>query len=509
MVACEQIAFALAAALAILYFVAFVIHSFSVLLFPYPVAYNEGAILYESTLLAHGQNIYTSLASAPYLGANYPPVYYLLCTLGVHLLGPVLLPGRALSLVAGLCSGLFVFLLLRMGCKGKAVPLLSAGLFFALSAVYAWSTIVKSDMLALLLSLAGLYAWRRFQDGKWFLLAPLAFALSFYTKQTALAAPLAVGVCLLALFRPAELRVHRRRTYQVPNPPTPLVKGAFADADRRRLLLFVVGIVCMIGLPFGLMQVLTHGEFARHVIFYNAKAFSGDQLVHELISFSLGNSGLIAIGLVALWLLRGNSDSLPFRLYFLFGLGFAVFAIGREGASTNYYLDALAGAVLLAGLTLDRIRQSRPAARAALSWLVLVQLVALFHWPGLIEPVKTPQADDRQAGHTIMELVGKEPGEIFAENSAWPVLAGRRLVIDDISTILPLAEIGLWNQSQLVYSFRGKRFSLLLTEVDPRPGSSNPQYLLDRYTPEVLQAIQQNYRVVGRAGDTYLLEPLK
>lgn len=480
-----QVALGLAAALAVLCFAAFLIHSFGVVLFPYPVAYNEGAILYESTQLAHGQNIYSSLATAPYLGANYTPLYYLLCTIGAHLLGPVLLPGRAVSLMAGLGSGVFVFLLLRMDCRGKTVPLLSTGLFFALPAVYTWSSIVKSDMLALLFSLAGLYVCRRFRGTSWFMLAPLAFTLAFYTKQTALAAPFAIGLCLLVR------AIHGGST------------------DRRHLMLFSGWMVFMIGLPFVAMQAVSHGEFARHVILYNAKPFSYEQLTRELTSFTVGHFVLMAMALGALWYLRGGGDTLLLRLYLLFGLGFAVFAIGREGASTNYYLDALAGGVLLTGLTLDRVRQDRHMARIAVSWLVLAQLVVLLHWPGFIEPFKTPEPDDWQAGRTIMDLVTRQPGEIFAENSAWPALAGRQVVIDDVSTILPLAEMGIWDQTPLLDRFRSKGFSLLLTEIDPRLGSRNPQYLLDRYTPEILSAIQKNYRVFGRVGSTLLLKPLE
>ena len=80
--------------------------------YPYELSKGvEGVLLNETIKIINGQPIYTNMNDRPYLIANYPPLYQVFCASIMKLTGDrTLFTGRAVSSLASLCAGAFIFL---------------------------------------------------------------------------------------------------------------------------------------------------------------------------------------------------------------------------------------------------------------------------------------------------------------------------------------------------------------------------------------------------------------
>ena len=171
----------------------------------------ESVVAAQSLMLIHDGTLYYDLNQYPYTVCAYTPVFYLLQA-GLTRLGlPVFVAGRLISF--GALLGLVVL------C-GKLAQLYTnsryaawcARLFAASSALLlTWGTVAQVDTLACLLAVAAFYQYSRFDIldecalPSWrsaaFMRLSGAFGLAVlatYTKQTALAAPAAICLLLLA-----------------------------------------------------------------------------------------------------------------------------------------------------------------------------------------------------------------------------------------------------------------------------------------------------------------------
>src|SRR5438309_332628 len=68
--------------------------------FAYDLNYGEGYVLNDAVRLAHGEALYVDLQQFPMVRSPYPPLYPLIWSALVPLAGPVLWPGRALSVLS-------------------------------------------------------------------------------------------------------------------------------------------------------------------------------------------------------------------------------------------------------------------------------------------------------------------------------------------------------------------------------------------------------------------------
>jgi len=80
----------------------FVLHAIQVIRFPHDVDNGEGFLLWEALEYNQGRWPYKPINEPPYVVANYPPVYPLLCSVGTRFFGPTLAVGRTLTFLATL-----------------------------------------------------------------------------------------------------------------------------------------------------------------------------------------------------------------------------------------------------------------------------------------------------------------------------------------------------------------------------------------------------------------------
>ena len=89
-------------------------HGWSIVSFPYPVDYGEGPLLDQTIRLARGENIYRNdVSQPPYTISNYPPLFVLVQTPFVWLVGPSFFYGRAISLLSIVATAVLIALTLH------------------------------------------------------------------------------------------------------------------------------------------------------------------------------------------------------------------------------------------------------------------------------------------------------------------------------------------------------------------------------------------------------------
>jgi hypothetical protein len=282
----------------------FVFHAVQVIDFPFDVDNVEGFLLWQSIQSSQGDLPYESLQEPPWLVANYPPVYPLLCSFFVDETDPSFVPGRTISFVSSLFTGLVLAWMVYRLTSERFAAVISSLFFLGSYHVYGWGALHRVDMLALLF---GVLALAIAVERKQWLFSALLCSLALLTRQTAFAPPLAIGAYMI-----------------------------YQGRGRAALGFWLTIVVLVVGISLTLNAV-TDGEYLKHIIFYNRNAFSYVALLFFVRHFwqlyaMLG-------GLAAFALLKGiRENRWTLSLFFLlFSLVPAAMS-GKVGAAPNYWL---------------------------------------------------------------------------------------------------------------------------------------------------------------------------
>jgi hypothetical protein len=424
---------------------------------PFSKDYGEGCVLALVQLLAERGSYFTSGADYPFVHAIYPPVFILLNVPAYLLLGPSLWFPRLLAILStlGLVVVLAALLVRRTGDRWLASAF---GLLFLVPwFVQSWAPLARVDMTACLLSLAGLYLFETLGERPeparhlpW-----LVFVLAFLTKQSAILAPAAVlGAMLL-------------------------------DRDRRkRFLPSLASLAVWLAVGFGGLVLATRGEAWRHLFPYTAAAeYLPGQMVTAYRDFLFLCAPLVA--LIAAGLAAGGPalrQDLVYVVYWALGLASLV-TMSKAGAAQNYYLEPYLATLLLAGLAVARLRESRP--RAFRAWpayvLAAAAVAALYDRPlaALPLPLRNPGRALEYA--SLDEEVRATEGPILSENLSVLVLNRRPVLVEPFGLLL-IGGKGYWKSERVVEDCRRGRFALVVFEyrLGQIPGMS--ACLEERYT---------------------------
>ncbi|MCL6647588.1 MAG: hypothetical protein K6U89_04575 [Chloroflexi bacterium] len=428
------------------------LHGGVVLLQPTEALYGEGIVLGQALAVATGRPLYPPLGEPPYSVTAYPPLYYLAVATLLPVTGPSLVPGRLLSLAALALAAALVALAVTPLAGGRW-GLLAASLFLAQPAAAEWAGLHRVDSLALAFALAGLLLASRSRLG----LAALALTLSVLTKQTYLAAPLAVPLWLVC-------------------------NGRWREAAR-----FSVTVLGLVSGGVLLLQHLSDGQFLRHIVGANLNPYF-PTLVLAWLGWAAVVSGPLLLGAV-LGLIVLPRRWLLWKLYLLASLP-NILALGKEGASFNYWFEPLAAAaVLTAGvLALLLVRWPRLAAASAVA--LLVTLLPAAAATARVSSAAVVQAGtDRPHVEQAVQFVRDVPGEVLSEDLAIPVLAGKPVAFEYVIFTILWAE-GAWSAEPLIEDVAAGRYPylLLLGDDDPLAGDCRC------FPPPVWQALQQHYQ---------------
>jgi hypothetical protein len=482
--------------------------------YPYPRPGSEGLILYESLLVKHGGDIYSPITPERFISGPYPPIYYLLTSgllpnqlpdfSDLNSVTSVFVLGRSISLLATLIAAALLSLLVtfdggynarsRNTILGAAFAGLIGGvLLLTLPQVIVWATRFRGDMLMVAFTAAGLTCVAVGVPGAlrpsravwvWLIAAAIFFALAFFTKQTALAGPLAAAAYLLV-------------------------------RNWRKGLLWCALMALLVAVPFALLDLATNHWFYLKMVDYHSLPLR-QLTLFRLLQFAFWEDQWPIILLAAAYALfrllqafttaSSRSVARVPVLIPLFALAtFATLPSGAViGADHNHLLlpglavCACVGAALAAALS--STGSGLPiAAVGATAAVVLLVIYALFtaepsSWynPDLSIPSTAQQEQLRK----IVFNVHQNPGDLFfADDPGMLALAGKQTPFDDPFTMTALAPVGRWDDSAFTDMLRQGKFSLLVLSCDVNvPDSCRA----DTLSPGVIAAIQTGYRLLFR-----------
>ena len=422
-----------------------------------PVLYGEGAVAHAA-ILTRTLATYSDAGGSAFTAANYPPLYFLLASVG-----DPFVTGRVLSVLATLAIAILVAWRARPGGRLAAAAL---GLgWLALSPVAIWGPAVKPDLVALALTVGAVLALERRRSG----FAAVLLVLAMTTKPTAIVPAIALLVWI----------VWRDRRMLRPF----VVAGAAAAA---------VAAIALV--PFG------YSDVWRHVVGWNALPWTAES------ALLLGVIGVVVLAALLGGALVSRGFAGPIAAYAVAGL--AIVALGgREGATINYLLDlAAAGSLALAAA-------APVLARAPFYPIVAIAnlvLAALLLDPLGLVPGRTATTgawgDPARISSARADLVSDDL--VLAEDSGILLSTGHRVVIDDLFLWSRLVARGAIDPSTVIADVEAARFTAVVSESDLAQLASAPAYERSRWDPSLVRAIEVRYRLVSRSpGGLFVYRP--
>ncbi|MEO0094471.1 MAG: glycosyltransferase family 39 protein [candidate division WOR-3 bacterium] len=449
----------------VIYAIFYIVQSIIVISYPYQVSYPEGFILNQAHLISKGRSIYQTINEYPYVVANYPPLYCYLCAIFVKIFGVSFIPGRAITFFSVLGIAFMIYKILREYVE-REHAIIGSLLFISSSYIFKNSPFMRVDMLGLFFCFLGIYL---FISQKRLLLPILFFTAGLYTKQTFFAAPLAVGLSLL-------------------------------QGDRKRAVNYIIAICLSWGLIFLLINQLTHGEFFLHNFVYNLNTFLFKQAIKQYVWALQNHAILILFSIIYMMYSIAEKKYSLLLIYFVVSCIIAI-SVGKIGANMNYFFEMIALSCVLTGLSLGRLHKemNEKVYNYFSTSAILVQLILFLHMPYLTEPSATKlRGEDVRK---VCNLISKTEGNIISEDAGLLVLNNKSVLFQPFE-LTQLANQKIWSQAVFIHNIELKLFSLFVLSFD-----LNCQVDEERLTPEMVQAIKENYYLKERIGAYYLYYP--
>jgi hypothetical protein len=481
----------------LLYTLFFVYRAIVALSFPYPLAYWEGAVFYEAAQLSRQEfspaALYPPNTGPPYLAGIYTPLFYYVTALFMFLTGPTsILSGRLITVLASAYLG---YLLYRIARKEEVAPGRRARLGlapaaaltpFATMALYTWGVLAQGAVLALCLSLSGVFSiWQADTDrrnkrgARPLITAGFLCALALLCQQTALAAPLAILIWLGISRRWRDL-------------------GQFAAA--------FFGLFLVVSLAF---QLLSGDNFLRHITGFTSPSLNLGASLRYLV---LGHFVLLALALS--WVARplvGRFERMDlWRIYFLTALVLC-FTAGNATPDYSFALEILCLMSLMAWWqigrlislrTIWRLFSHRPQVAPIAMAFMALQLFLLWHVPVLDDSARTPGPAEFEQGNQVAAQVSALGfrGPLLADNSGWLADSGLTTELDDPQVFGQLAQEGKWNNRPFLDRLNNGYYKSVFYEIS-QPDTSEAALeqavsrntalpVPGRFDPVVLQVLQ-------------------
>ncbi len=433
-------------------FAGYSMHAVNILNNPLPVNYGEGTLLNLCVELAEKGNYYWDIHEYPFIHGAYPPVFMLASSPLIKMFGPRFITGRILSILATILIALIIYRKVR-GYSQNSLLAVIFGLFvFTPNFVYEFSPLMRVDMPAILFSLLGLYFYFRYKpkNSPARFLCHIFFILGFYTKQNALAAPLALFAWL-----------------------------ALVERDWKEMFLNLsLYLAPLLGI-FLIYNQSTDGEFYRHTIPYM-------EFYEINYSFSLACYWsfikrtwlLLILSAVSLFQFRRLNI---YTFYFLFAFIFLV-TIGKAGAYINYFIEPFLALLILSAFSAHDFSGfiKRNAFFTLLNVILIVtalQLMPSFNkyqdaWERITD-AKYGIMQEKQLEATRY-LLNLFEGEVIAEEMGHLLISGKEVIFEPFQ-FQQMAEQGLWDPSVLIQDCFEEKFPIILSGriIESMPGMTD------------------------------------
>ena len=398
----------------------------------------ESAIVHGARQVMDGKALYADFEIAPFIIAPYTPVYYAWTGLAGRLQGAtpegLFLIGRWTSLLALLLAACLSGWHARRTSGRSFAAWAAVPAFLSLSFVPAWAATARPDMLGLLLSLAGILLWLKFEEKPWRFLAIALFLLAFLTKQSFLAAP---GALLL------YLAIRKKKTDSL------IVGGCFAGGVVTALLI---------------MNAATGGLSTLNILGANLVPLSPTNL--RVIGGRFLQSAAFPLLLALAGLNRERMKSLPF-LYFAVSLVWAFYASLKLGSDLNYFLEPMAAACLLISFTLETVEHEEGSRLPTVLFLAgLIWAVPQVNYR--VNALETYRVEDETR---VRALVKDFDGLVLTDSPRLAYLSRSPFLIDPYQPA-SLQTAGKWNAAPLLKMLEEGKIGLAVLKNPPEAGST-------------------------------------
>jgi hypothetical protein len=474
---------------------------------PYQLNYGEGLVAWQVAHITDPARAYAPIDQYPFMVFQYPPLFHLATRAMAGMrTGDLLMAGRSVSVLSAaiLCVivGWITFQTLprRVGWQTRLLAAVLAGALPTTLYNFSWTWSARVDALAVLLALSGVGVFAtRPNSALVQILAAALMTAALFTKQTALAAPLACVLLALVIDRRIALRM--------------------------LLLLSILG-----GAGLAWLAWWSHGQVLLHLFRYNQNPFSIGRAMFGLAMNTRYVAGLLILAAgAAVAVLTGNwrlarrgrwallGANLRVNSYrrrvFLLALysvlaGLTAMAFGKEGSDINYFLEWNIALAPLAGVLLFRavprmggLVKFSPARLAVLALPVLL-LDAGFDQArtGWLRTLGTAPAADRQRAEVFEQALAEvqgTPGPVFSEDMELLYKSGKDIPAEP-AMIQCLAKAGMWDERPFVRLIQERSFGLVVAYDLSSP---------ERYSPAVSNAIRSAYQQTMMIGDYRIYRP--
>jgi len=425
---------------------------------PFQLDYEEGNILNAAVRVNAGQTAYPDPRAYPNVLDPYGPVGYFLAAQCVRLGGLSFTLPRMMNVACGLAIALLLVLLIHEW-TGSGLLAAAFGLYFLANGVTrTWLPLLRVDLLAIVLSLAGLRLCVR-GEGRWWAPASLLFATALFVKYTALAGP---ATCVVYLLVRREFR-------------------------RALLLAGTLGVLCLAG--FAWVQAATGGHFFFHMFRTHPDPYTFRRLLGIFILVEPSVVALVPM-LLAFFFLKGR-QALPALIYLLFAVAVVLVTGGKAGSFINHFLEPIAACSIAAAVGYQALSQSARAPRLlpllplALG-VVALYLAGAFTQNARVVPLSVSGCAD------LYGQVRESPGPVLSENVGAVVLAGRVPEVSNPFVLNQLVRHRDLPGQPLEEMVASRKFPLIVLTNDPE---TMMMVGTTRWWPGLLKIMDRNYRV--------------
>jgi hypothetical protein len=485
-------------------------YGLSAVQFPFGLDYGEG-IIWQQALFIPTERMYGDITRFPFIVFHYPPLYHLAVRAVIALGGDALVAGRGISLSCTLLTGVLVAGLTydvvghRVGRIARLAGATVAGLtVFCYWPVVLWSPDMRVDMLATMLTCLGAWLSGRSFQRPWLLyLAVLSFVLAVYTKQSSIAAPLAVLLVFLVVDR------------------------------RRALAAFGFGLFTGL-IALAVLTAATDGGFLRHLLLYNLNRFSLGVAMTWIGRESAAHAlflGMAVAGLVVGWQeLRKQRDLVPrmsfwrqigrdpagrlmtiLTIWLVLATGMLV-AVGKSGAAQNYFIEWMCLWSMMIGILVAfmswRVFSDPELAREPILMGRRLILTLIVPAALIIQTIALPASkefgDSPERIRQLDALVARirdATSPVLSDDMVLLLRAGKQVPWEP-AIFAELASRGLWDERPILNMIEHRRFAFLITEGHPG------DLIYDsRFTPAVDRTMRVAYPRTEILGDRILHLP--
>lgn len=449
--------------------------------FTFEINYNEGWNVYNADRLAQGGQIYDDNF---WRVNNYPIASFLIVGAVNSFLHDLLLSGRLVALVSFAAIGGFAAIAVRRFGGGRTDAVFGAACAMGFCYLVASVWIIADDPQTLgeAVMLGALVSYiARPPDRVNLLRTAFLVVLGGFIKHNLLAIPIAVTLDL-------------------------------AFRSPRRLPLWLVSCAGFVGGFLALTQIVAGGNFIDHLMSPRLFHWYGARY-HLMKYLRLFKFPLAAIALSASLVLA--ADRMILAAWGMISIVSATILSGFEGTSYNMFQDAAVFLGVAAGVMMSELRKAEFRGRLArvlasvLPFLIAQPILArapdvadqVYHGRALLDA-------DRKREETFLadaRYVSDKQGSAICESLLLCYVAGQPFILDPFNSRQYMLS-GMLDQSELIRRIAAREFAVIQLRADICDDPTTPtchilhyRQKVDRFTDEVLYAIDQYYVVARRS----------